>query len=301
MVDNIIILSEKSSGSSVLQRELSRHSKISTIQITKHTEAETLYWVKAANILGYPKHSFWGGKPPFPKRYSRKSINYLLASNTNIDLSRYANCSDWEFIKSGWDNLIESQAPVYLEKSPHHLNQWPALACLNKYIKESGKNIKIIGLVRNPLSVIYSAYQRWSSDVYNRQFFWEQSYRNLLAMRQIHGNDSIKIIRYEDLIGNPTDNFKDLFDFLGLDYESQIGSELHSNSLNKWESDPEFSFRLNETVMEIGNEFGYSAEDMTCIKPNSNIRNFDKRVLQHVQLFLKAKYNFYRLHVFNRD
>ena len=300
MTDNIILLSEKSSGSSILQEELVKHSLINNIKFTKHTEAETLYWLKAANILGYPKHSFWQSKSPFPKKYSKKSIEYILSKNSNY-LFNQQQFEVWEEIKNGWDALIDSNGPIFFEKSPHHLNQWPALACINRYVRESNKIVKFIGLVRNPLSVIYSTNQRWQSNIYDRQFFWENSYRNLLAMQKIHGDENLIIIRYEDLINSPNQILNKLFSFLGLKNEENIGKKFHSNSLSKWEKDPNFSFKLNESVMELGKQFGYTEEEMTCLKPNVAKRNIIISSVDKVIFNIKREYNFYRLHVLNKD
>jgi len=47
----IAILSEKSSGSSVLQRLIASFARRKTREATRHNEDETLYWTKAASIL----------------------------------------------------------------------------------------------------------------------------------------------------------------------------------------------------------------------------------------------------------
>ncbi len=294
MTENVILLSEKSSGSSIFQREISKHSKIRTVEWAPHSEAETLFWVKAANIMGYPKDAFWRSRPPFPARYSRRSIERILKNNTETILD---NDDDWEFLKSGWEQLIDSFGPVFFEKSPHHLNQWPALSCINRFIAETKKDVKFIGLVRNPMSVIYSTQQRWMSGVYERQFMWEQSYRNLLAMQQLHP-DRMVILRYEDLIHAPIDEFSRILSFIGLDYEDQIGGDLHANSIEKWTVDEAFSFTMAPSVLLLGKHFGYSEEEMTCERAVVKKRNPMFSIPRKVMFRLRSTYKFYRKHVF---
>ena len=294
MTDHVILLSEKSSGSSVFQEEIIKHPQVQTAKWTSHSEAETLYWLKAANILGYPQSSFWNARSPFPPRYCRRSLETILNNNLGY-LPQHDN--DWEFLVAGWEAMIDKFGPVYFEKSPHHLNQWPALACINRFAKETKKNIKFIGLVRNPLSVVYSTHQRWYSALYERQFMWEQSYRNLLAFQQLCPTDQFLLVRYEDLISSPRNQFERILSFLGLEYVDSIGKSLHTESLSKWEQDMSFSFKIHPTVMQLGHQFGYTRQDMTSLKETGvtmgSTLNYPKMLLYR----LRSTVNFYRKHV----
>ena len=51
----VFILSEKSSGSSMLWRALTRALNIQQYPKTKHFESETLFWTKAASLLEKPQ------------------------------------------------------------------------------------------------------------------------------------------------------------------------------------------------------------------------------------------------------
>ena len=294
MTDQVILLTEKSSGSSIFQREITKHSNISTVAWTPHSEAETLYWVKAANMLGYPDTAFWASCPPFPKRFSRRSLEKIVQKNTG----KLPDTDDtWSFLVQGWGSLVSAFGPVFFEKSPHHLNQWPALSCLNRYVKSSTADVKFIGLVRNPLSVIYSTHTRWHSQAYERQFMWEQSYRNLLAMKQIYSSCQLMIVRYEDLIADPRNEFEKVLSFIGLDFEDAIGKDLHARSLNKWDQDDSFSFKVHPAVMELGKQFGYSEQEMTCLKDGVRDRPPGPGRVGRILIDLRKKVNFYRQHV----
>jgi hypothetical protein len=299
MVDHVIVLSEKSSGSSVFQSELLKHSMINGVDWTSHTEHETLYWLKAANVLGFPAASFWASRPPFPARYSARSIRRLLTNN--LDTSEFAAREldefDWDALRDGWEGLIERFGPVFIEKSPHHLNQWPALSCIDRFARETTKSVKFVGLVRNPLSVVYSTLDRWYSDPYERQFMWENSYRNLLALRATYPPEQFLTIRYEDLIDDPPKEFMRVLGFLGLDYEPAVGAALHRRSKQKWLSDERFSFSVHPQVREMGRRFGYSDDEMICLKANVSAAKPVGVGLRKLAFAVRSRINFYRTHV----
>jgi len=52
---SVFLLSDKASGSSALQVELLQHPKINIVEKTRHYQNETLYWNKAAALLGMPQ------------------------------------------------------------------------------------------------------------------------------------------------------------------------------------------------------------------------------------------------------
>ncbi len=63
----IIILSIKSSGSSACQNLLSKFSQVSYVPKTRHFENETLYWTKAASVLGLPQVDMIDSEVPISK------------------------------------------------------------------------------------------------------------------------------------------------------------------------------------------------------------------------------------------
>ena len=74
----IIILSTKSSGSSVLLRLLTQDGYGQHISKTRHGENETLYWVKAAAILGLPQVNMHDSEIPIRSSRAKKTwLSYL--------------------------------------------------------------------------------------------------------------------------------------------------------------------------------------------------------------------------------
>ena len=75
-----MILSDKSSGSSMLQRELAKHPDIRTVGWTRHNENETLYWNKAAIVLGMPHEDLYRSELPMPVDDARDQLLEFLSS-----------------------------------------------------------------------------------------------------------------------------------------------------------------------------------------------------------------------------
>ena len=63
----LFILSVKSSGSSILQRILAESLSGRLVEKTTHSENETLYWTKAASVLGLPQIQMENSQVPFRK------------------------------------------------------------------------------------------------------------------------------------------------------------------------------------------------------------------------------------------
>jgi len=56
----VILLSDKRSGSTMLQEELCKHPDIQHVAYSPHTYFETHHWLKAAVLLGMPPQTFYG-------------------------------------------------------------------------------------------------------------------------------------------------------------------------------------------------------------------------------------------------
>ena len=253
----IIILSTKSSGSSALQNLLSKLPQVNHISKTRHFEYETLYWTKAASVLGLPQVDMLDSEVPISKKGARLDLINLLSDN--LDSYTPPKSND-ELIFGGWKLLCENYSPVFLEKSPHHLHQWSALELINECIERIPEvDFLIVGLVRNPMAILYSAWDRWKSIPEQNQYEWFTAYRNLLRFKDLV-KDKLVIIRYEDMV-NDTSCLKEVFEFIGLT-ENYTNGYLHSNSIEKWNKDKLFGFKLSEEVKNLAEKFGYSRKEM---------------------------------------
>ena len=178
----IMILSEKSSGSSALQSSLSRIDGVHLIEWTQHSERETLYWTKAASILGLPQIKMVDSEVPFTPDRARTEIVDLLSRNLPSYIPSLRD--DQALLFGGWEALCDRYGPVFVEKSPHHLCQWSALELIRECVDRC-KHIDflLIGLVRNPLAVLYSQFIRWQTRPELLQMQWLNAYRNLGCLK----------------------------------------------------------------------------------------------------------------------
>lgn len=259
----VILLSDKRSGSTWFERELCKHRDVRHIHFTPHTYNETHYWVKAACILPTATEDFSGGVRPDAYGSStaaRKSLVKTIQGN----VPDFVVPDDAEkLVFEGWNVLCKQFAhPVFFEKSPQHPHHWAALELLVSWIRTTDYQVRVIGLVRNPMSVMYSALQLFQTDPQNRQFGWAHANRNILKFGELLNDEQFYFVRYEDVVRQPELEFRKLCDFIGIDYESAVGQSVHDSSLNKWRDDVTYTLQLDESVSALAREFGYSEQDL---------------------------------------
>ena len=79
----IIILSEKSSGSSACQDFLAKYPDIHHVRWTRHNQNETLYWTKAASVLHMPQDNMLESEVPLKPKKAKKDLAAFLKGNLN--------------------------------------------------------------------------------------------------------------------------------------------------------------------------------------------------------------------------
>ncbi len=253
----VIILSTKSSGSSVLQRLLTLDKNAQHISCTRHGENETLYWVKAASILGLPQVKMHDSEVPIPKSVAKRDLIQLLRDN--VDGNYLPQEGDRTFIFEGWEKLCGRYAPVFIEKSPHHVTQWSSIELILEAM-EKLKNIDflVIGLVRNPMDTIYSMWSRWRSRPEQMQYEWLLAQQNLIKLKNIL-SEKLVVVKYEELVAQQS-GLEEVYKFLGKEGPQQ--KIMHSKSLSKWKGDKMFGFSLDPKVIKLAENFGYEAGEL---------------------------------------
>ena len=262
----IIILSEKSSGSSVCQDLLATFADVKRVAKTRHYQNETLYWTKAASVLERPQIRMLDSEVPISPGRARKDLVNLL----NDNLQTYSPPDDdRELIFDGWRLLCEAHRPIFLEKSPHHLVQWSAIELILEFMKMNpGIDFLFVGLVRNPMATIYSQFNRWKTRPEALQRQWITAYKNLLRLKNKVG-EKVVIVRYED-IALSLSPLQPVFDFCNVRNDAVDRNFIHKRSISKWKNDKWFGFALGAEAMELAYEYGYRTEDL--LNPNSNYR-----------------------------
>jgi len=252
----VLILSTKSAGSSALLRVLTAYTPARHVEWTRHYENETLFWVKAASVLGRKQVPIADSEVPIPRAKARRDLEKLLARNLGADA---VPSSDEELVFDGWRSLCHAYAPVFVEKSPHHLHQWSALELIAEAM-ERCPDIPhlLVGVVRHPMDTLYSMWRRWRGVPEQVQYEWMTAMMNLLRLERVMG-DRVVRVRYEDLVSEPG-VLEPVFSFIGGDLPSDIG--LHARSLAKWKHDERFGFQLAPEVRALAEGLGYTPESM---------------------------------------
>ncbi len=258
-----LLLSDKRSGSTILQDELCKHSGIAHVTHSPHTYFETHHWLKAAVMLDRPGALYSGGRP-YQGYGTRANARAYMEEVISANVPGFAiPQDDHALIFDGWEALCRQFAkPVFFEKSPQFLAEWSSLHLLMDWMERTKFDVRIIGLVRNPLAVQYSAHELFSTDAETRQFGWLAIQRNLLALRAMVPAASFRLVRYEDIIADPVGQLGELCRYLGVEPEPQIGASVHTSSKEKWRANPDYTLQLDPAVVQIARQFGYSEAEL---------------------------------------
>lgn len=254
----VLILSDKSSGSSALQDALARHPDVRLVRWTPHKENETLFWMKAAAALHLPQPSMIDSTYiPVPPPRARVDLVEFLANNVpGFTLPGHV---DVDVFVSAWEALCSEFAPVFVEKSPHHLHSTAALDLIAQADERLPHvDFRYVGLVRNPTDTLYSMWRRWRVPPERREVEWIRAYRNFVALQDAVG-ERCMMVRYEDLVSDH-DTQAAILAHLGLETADMAG--FHSAAVGRWRADSTFGYRPSGALVELAAHFGYDREDV---------------------------------------
>jgi hypothetical protein len=262
----MFILSTRSSGSSALQRRIAEVSQARSVAYSRHVNSdgdgrsviETLYWTKAASVLGMPQLSMPHSEVPIARRRARRDLEEFLRHNGIVVDGFPASV---ESIFTAWDRLCLAQGPVLIEKSPHHLYQPAAIDLMERYAAwTTTVEVRFVGLVRNPMDVLYSSWRRFGIPPHEEEVHWRRAYDDLLALKDRHPR-SVSVIRYEDLVSDETV----LGPLLGAQFSTPSGaasSGFHGRSLLKWRADAGYRFAIADATRQLAHRFGYADAEL---------------------------------------
>jgi hypothetical protein len=259
----VILISDKRSGSTLFQRELFKHTEINTLKYSPHTFLESHHWLKAAVMLSQDGQGFQGNKVYSgygTKANARKYMEDCIKGNIHEFI---IPSSDEELIFKGWDVLCEKYAqPVFFEKSPQIIAHTAALDLLFEWYQNTEFDVKFIFLVRNPMAIMYSAYQLFYTDPRKRQWGWADLMQNMFEFyERVSASDKIWV-RYEDMVDNPSLFFEKVQNFIGLPINEEMGNGAHRESKKKWVNDSNYDFHFDPKIISVINKLGYGGEDI---------------------------------------
>jgi len=284
-----MILSDKSSGSTILQNELLKGENMHIIQYTRHFEHETLFWNKAVAILGLPQEQLKYSELPLSREFASEDLSTFL--KMNIPGYPYTKF-DKELIFDAWQQLCLRYGPVFLEKSPHHLHYAEALKLIVEMTQRFEIDFYFIGLVRNPMDTLYSSWLRWGADPEKNQYEWQRAYTNLMSFKEMVSERTL-IVRYEELMSDRK-VIKKICNFLGIDGEGNgIGNGFHPKSIQKWRKDRFFTFEISESTKSLARLFGYNDSEMSNPKASPLLWTIYKPLYDFYLKAIRTKRRFF--------
>ncbi len=255
----VVILSTKSAGSSALQSLIRDCANGRHIDHTRHAQHETLYWTKAASILGRKQLRIPDSEVPIPPQKALHDLRTLLAANLP-DFELPSNPE--ELVFEGWRRLSVRFGPLFVEKSPHHLHQWAALELMIEAVHRLPEiDFRFVGLVRNPMDVLYSMWNLWRADPAKHQHYWRLAYENLRRFEREVAS-SLLVVRYEDLAAHGSAAGQ-LLEFLDCPVSNEAKNYIHAKSLQRWKEDRWFGFQVDRDVARLAATFGYTEADLS--------------------------------------
>lgn len=254
------LLSVKSSGSSAVQRQLAALGSARLIEHTDHEQHETVFFTKAASILGLPQFALENSMVPY------SAVGALAAMRRLID----ANLTNWgrplateADIFAAWTAIVRSEPGDLVEKSPHHLYQPSVVHLMERYADATPElDCRFVGLVRNPIATLYSSWRRFGVRPEREEQHWCRAYTTLLNFAE-RRPDLVTVFRYEDLVSGATD----LSPVLERRRDAEPDEQLHPRAIDKWRKDRTFGFSPCAETIAVGRRFGYTSAEMS--NPNS--------------------------------
>ncbi len=123
-----------------------------------------------------------------------------------------------------WDNIIQNDGPVIIDKSPFYLDNIEILNLILEY-KNRGNTVKFIEFIRHPLDAITSQeengkYRLGFFSIDEREMFYLKRYNNLGIFKQ--SCNDLTSCKYEDLLYDSKSVLKSLEDFLGFEIKETL-------------------------------------------------------------------------------
>jgi len=199
----IFLFSLPRSGSTILQRLLAAHSKISTV-----SEPWLLlpfsYALKPAGLFSeYDHGTCYKAISDFVQQLPNKENDY--------------NHALFDFVQTLYKKSCGPEASYFLDKTPRYYLIIPEIAKIFP-------NAKFIFLFRNPLQIMASHIETWTKGKLRLERYYMDLYRGPKLLAEGYKNLEEKSIKvhFDDLIKNTDKTLKNILDYLDLEYDSSL-------------------------------------------------------------------------------
>ena len=194
-------------------------------------------------------------------QFNRCMLAGLEQMNLNPNLSReemVAASVNMDFLSLG-KKYLES-VPLHCKSTPRFIDKFPQNSQYLGLINKALPNAKILILERNPLDVCYAVYKQMFTDIYQFSYDLEElaeyyiEHKKLMDHWQAVLPESVKVVRYENMVENLEATVKEVLDFCELAWEdqclnfhtstqasttasaSQVRQKVYSSSIDMWKN-----------------------------------------------------------------
>ena len=200
----IIIASQPRSGSTLLQALLSNNNKVATVSEP---------WLLLP-FLSYNK----------PEIHEARYSSFLTSQGINdfkskIDTKKF-DYDLSEFLLKQYSQVIKNNEQYVLDKTPRYYE-------ILDEIVDAFPNAKIIVLKRNPFAVLSSIIKTWNNNNLDNLLNFKRDL--LLGPKLIQDfsvkeadNPNVYSIHYEDIVKNPKNEIKSLYNWLNLPFSNEV-------------------------------------------------------------------------------
>lgn len=249
----IILLSAYRSGASTICDILRKHRSVGH----GNSKSEDLffkygYWLLASSALE-------GGAELFKRRIKRAFPFISIPENITESI-----------IFEIWDEILKSNGPIICDKNPSYLGNKKVIDLILQY-KNSGRDVVMIGLIRNPLDTITSQYELRCvrtppKAVYKREKRYLFMYNHLERLSK--GTSRVPIFRYEDIVFEPDRYIPEILKHCKLELSNcwqNVGSESVGRYFASISADIK-KWKISDEIKVLMKTYGYSVHDISFFK-----------------------------------
>lgn len=269
MKKTIILLSAKRSGSTALFKCFQKHSKVQIPHSNQKIDNwEIQFWSLAVLALKGDVH-------PLKDR--------LSMSFPELDFNLKNEISEKNIFDT-WNKILEARGGIVFDKSPQYLGNNSALELIKKYIN-SGNNVKIISLIRDPRDTITSQYELWrdfteKDSLEKREKHWINQYKHLEVLRK---QIDIPLFYYEKIVSEPNVYMPKIYKFCELNMETNTWQHLKPVSIGRYST----SLIINRKKWNFSDEFNFMIKNYNY--NNIQFGTSRKLYLTFIRIFTELK------------
>lgn len=286
MPKTIVVLCFRRSGSTAVQRVLTRHTEVREGRSHEHG-SKTF------------EQNFWSAAIPFIEGRNDTLVTNVKNAWPSIDLSNLETTQESVF--DLWDDIVQRSGGVCVDKSPTYTRDRKTLKLMKAYRDSSPKRqIVFIGLVRDIRDSVTSEYEIHETKTKDNLDRYERNRVASLNNIQWFQDEAgwFPVFKYEDMARAPNIYFPMMLNWCGLPVENNMWNDFTVTSLNRYS----YSLQLNIRRWCPGEEaigflrfYGYPIKQTSTTNkligkvkflPDSVFRMLPKRWRDHIRSLL---------------